>query len=149
MKSQLIGVTLVAAALGTLAGVLAKAQAAPAAPGCTLQTVKGAYMFRTSGTVPDKVDTLSIGVMVFDGAGHVRGVHTASFGGMIQPKQDPFEAGTYSLDADCTGTMSFTAPRGAQYPSMHTNVVVGDGGRRMIALVTDAGYMLAFEGVKQ
>jgi hypothetical protein len=43
------------------------------------------------------------GVYTFDGAGRLSTANTISFGGQIIPRND---TGTYSVNADCTGTVS-------------------------------------------
>jgi hypothetical protein len=102
----------VQAALG-LAGGLALpsvASADTATDGCSAETLRGVYMFRASGynivngvALPKAI----IETLIFHGDGNVTtpAVSLSINGTIIQPPQG--NPGTYSVDADCTGTLTF------------------------------------------
>ena len=107
---------------------------------CSMQTLKGQYVFAGRGYMePDDpgVPRVHRGVLVFDGAGNVSGKQTSSRGGKIGREKPQ---GTYALDGDCSGTMTFgpVANPGAQ---IHWDVYVTQDGRLGHMIRTDAGSM--------
>jgi len=107
---------------------------------CSMQTLKGQYVFTGRGYIePDDpgVQRVHRGVLVFDGAGNVSGKQSSSRGGKIGREKPQ---GTYTLDADCSGTMTFgpVANPGAQ---IHWDVYVTQDGRLGHMIRTDAGSM--------
>jgi len=107
---------------------------------CSSQTLKGQYVFAGRGYIePDDpgVQRVHRGVLVFDGAGNVSGKQSSSRGGKIGREKPQ---GTYTLDADCSGTMTFgpVANPGAQ---IHWDVYVTQDGRLGHMIRTDAGSM--------
>jgi hypothetical protein len=77
---------------------------------CGLKTLRGVYQFRASGfniangvAVPKAI----IEMLVFDGQGNVLtpAVSVSVNGTILQPPQG--NPGTYTVDADCTGTLTF------------------------------------------
>jgi len=103
-------------------------------------TLNGTYGF-LSNTVP--VPASIVGVMAFDGAGNA----TMSFTHVGIPNNDPSGAlptasatwsGTYSINPDGTGTITFTPPPD-QSPEVTVAFVATDGGSRLLLLQTGAG----------
>ena len=130
-------IRLVATFLGffALAPIAALAQAQ-----CSTQTLKGQYVFAGRGYIePDDLGVQRVhrGVLAFDGAGNVSGKQSSSRGGKIGREKPQ---GTYTLDADCSGTMTFgpVANPGAQ---IHWDVYVTQDGRIGHMIRTDAGSM--------
>jgi hypothetical protein len=100
---------------------------------CSLKTLRGVYQFRASGfniangvTVPKAI----IETLVFDGHGNVLTPEISlSIGGtIVQPPQG--NPGVYTVDADCTGTLTFAdnvtfdlqiAPRSKTINMLQTN----------------------------
>jgi hypothetical protein len=127
--------------VATLVGFLALAPiAAVAQAQCSTQTLKGQYVFTGRGYIePDDpgVQRVHRGVFVFDGAGNVSGKQSSSRGGKIGREKPQ---GTYTLDVDCSGTMTFgpVANPGAQ---IHWDVYVTQDGRMGHMIRTDAGSM--------
>jgi hypothetical protein len=76
---------------------------------CSEATLHGTYLFAQNGVeIKGKNDQRPFalaGYDVFDGNGEVRGVSSGNFGGEVFRK-DPF-TGTYSVKANCTGTVTF------------------------------------------
>jgi hypothetical protein len=75
---------------------------------CSEATLKGTYLFAQNGVEikgNDQVPFALAGYDVFDGHGKVRGVSSGNFGGEVFRK-DHF-TGTYSVKANCTGTVTF------------------------------------------
>jgi len=50
------------------------------------------------------------------------------------PKTAPF-TGTYSINADCTGTAGLTAKN---LPTLNLNLTVANGGNALVAIETDS-----------
>ena len=76
---------------------------------CSEATLDGKYLFSYDGYElkgNKKIPFAQAGYEVYDGNGHVKGVYSGNFGGEIVRKQ-PFR-GTYTVNADCTGTVRYT-----------------------------------------
>ena len=101
---------------------------------CSDATLEGTYLFAQDGvnlTGNEQVPFALAGYDVFDGQGKVRGVSSGNFGGEVFRK-DPF-TGTYSVKANCTGTVTFRgggsatqgdvfiAPDGSKFAFVRTN----------------------------
>ncbi len=92
---------------------------------CSAATLQGDYLFSATGynrsdlpdpTLPD----VAVGLRTFDGAGNLSQAFSSSHGGQIARGRG--EMGTYTLDSDCTGTMTIAGTR-------HWDIfVAGDGG---------------------
>jgi hypothetical protein len=119
MKRYLAALLMVLGVLGLL-GVLAvgrgfasdeKATGAK----CSKATLKGTYLFAQNGVEikgNDQRPFALAGYDVFDGNGEVRGVSSGNFNGEVFRK-DPF-TGTYTVKANCTGTVTFRDGAAAQ-----------------------------------
>ena len=76
---------------------------------CSEATLDGRYLFSFDGyeiNADKKVPFAQAGYEVYDGNGHVKGVYSGNFGGEIIRNQ-PI-SGTYTVKADCTGTVRYT-----------------------------------------
>jgi hypothetical protein len=74
---------------------------------CSTATLQGQFVFTGRGfieAVDPGVQRVHYGTFVFDGAGNFAGKQSSSRGGKIGREK---LQGTYTLDADCTGTMTF------------------------------------------
>jgi hypothetical protein len=131
-------------------GILPKVHAQE---GCSLATLEGSYGFAadeffTSGPVPASISAFTpvaaIGVDTFDGAGNLSGSITGSFGGLIFTS--PL-SGTYTVNADCTGSATVTETNGGFV--IHFSFVIVDHGRQLRNLATDPGAVSFATAVKQ
>jgi hypothetical protein len=101
---------------------------------CSDATLKGTYLFAQNGVEikgNDQRPFALAGYDVFDGNGEVRGVSSGNFGGEVFRKE-PF-TGTYTVKANCTGTVTFRgggaatqgdvfiAPDGSMFAFVRTN----------------------------
>jgi hypothetical protein len=80
-----------------------------AAAKCSEDTLDGRYLFSYDGYEikgNKKVPFAVAGYEVYDGNGHVRGAYSGNFGGEVVRNQ-PIR-GTYTVNADCTGTVRYT-----------------------------------------
>jgi len=74
---------------------------------CSVTSLKGQYVFTGRGfieAVQPGVQRMHYGVFIFDGTGKFTGKQSSSRGGKIG--REKLE-GAYTLDADCTGTVTF------------------------------------------
>jgi hypothetical protein len=100
--------TIVRTALAVVFAIgLIASMAAPAHAGdrhCSLAGAAGNYGFTDMGTVVGIGPRTAIGVFTLDGAGYLQnGVATSSLNGSIA--QETF-SGTYTVNSDCTGTLT-------------------------------------------
>src|SRR5258707_7426441 len=80
--------------------------AAAQAP-CSTAMLQGQFVFTGRGFIEAAepgIQRVHYGIFVFDGAGKLTGKQSSSRGGRIGREN---LQGTYTLDADCTGTMGF------------------------------------------
>lgn len=110
---------------------------------CAVTTIRGSYATKTTGLLyrpglalpnGDAPRLAGVGVVEFDGQGKITflaGVN--SFGGFIVPNPPVAFSGTYTLDANCTGTMSFIDPFNIQ-ESIY--FVVTESGAKLFGLYT-------------
>jgi hypothetical protein len=98
---------------------------------CSEATLKGRYLFAQNGVEikGDEQRPFALaGYDVFDGNGEVKGLASANFDGQTF-RNEPL-SGTYSVKANCTGTITFTngtrydtyiAPDGSKFAFVRTN----------------------------
>jgi len=109
---------------------------------CAGRMLQGSYAFRQSGVLyapplarpnGDAPYIAGVSVVTFDNKGKftiLAGVN--SFAGMIVPNPPNGISGTYTLDANCTGTISFMDPVGPETIFF----VLADNGNRLFGLYT-------------
>ena len=110
---------------------------------CSAQTLRGSYGFHFTGSAigPNGAAPLAaIGVQTFDGSGKFTAVETISFGGQIGRGQS--FSGTYTVNADCTGSMTAKFPNGF---SGILDFVIVDEAKEILGIEADDGT--AFSGV--
>jgi hypothetical protein len=119
--------------------------------GCTDATLAGNYAFNGSGfTTPHKektgteVPAAAAGVFTFDGAGNVSTVFTVSVNGGIEVGDT--SSGTYTVNSDCTGTLSLTTGAVAGYD---INFVMIGGGPEVFGVSTTPGVTQTLDLKKQ
>lgn len=112
---------------------------------CTVGTLKGQYVFAGRGFIEalqPGVQRMHYGVFIFDGAGKFTGKQSSSRGGKIG--REKLE-GTYTLERDCSGTMSFrtVSPDSDLNPpiQIHWDVYVTADGKRGHMIRMDEGNM--------
>jgi hypothetical protein len=121
-----------AAALTTVGAGYAKDEDASRAK-CSEATLDGTYLFAQNGVEikgNDQRPFAIAGYDVFDGNGEVKGLASGNFNG--ETFRNESLSGTYSVKADCTGTVTFTdgaatqgdvfiAPDGSKFAFVRTN----------------------------
>ena len=105
----LILLVVVAGALTTVGAGYAKDEDTSRAK-CSEATLQGTYPFAFDGVEikgnNDQTPFAIAGYAVFDGHGNEKSVVSSNFNGQVSRKQ-PI-SGTYTVKADCTGTLTFT-----------------------------------------
>ena len=109
--------------------------------GCSAATLTGSYGFNTltgfvrlNPTSSHSVPDVAAGLISFDGGGGFTGKATNVTNGDIAPETPPFPfalVGTYTLDSDCTGSLTEINS------GTHLNLVVVNNGKEIESLQTD------------
>jgi len=77
---------------------------------CSLKRAAGKWSFTDNGTVVGVGPRVAVGILTLDSAGNVsNGLATSSLNGAVA--QETF-SGTYTVNADCTGTINVTISSG-------------------------------------
>jgi len=126
-------------------------QAVYASTGCTDATLTGKYAFNLSGfttphreTTGSEVPAAAVGVFTFDGAGNLSTTLTGSINGAIEAADT--SSGTYTVNRDCTGTLSLTTGDVAGYD---VNLVIIASGTEAFAVSTTPGVTQTLDLKKQ
>ncbi len=105
---------------------------------CSSATIRGSWGYTETGSVIAPtgavVTAAAVGRYEFDLAGSFEGEQNSSANGVVGPDT---KQGTYTINPDCTGTLTLTAYRGgvAQRLSVWAFVIDGNG-REMRAIMT-------------
>src|SRR3712207_6713733 len=102
---------------------------------CSEATLKGTYPFAQNGVEikgNDQRPFALAGYDVFDGNGEVKGVASGNFNGEVFRK-DPFTV-TYTVKANCTGTVTFRSVGGA---TTHGDIFIAPDGSKFAFVGTD------------
>lgn len=104
---------------------------------CSLKTLKGSYMYASSGTSSLSgaiVDYSDAGIATYDGHGN--------FTDSVSVNGDPTVSnyiGTYTVNRNCTGTLTYTTD------DTHYNIFVSPDGSILNFVQTDAGTNISGE----
>ena len=118
--------------LGLICATSSLSEASLASEPCGLKTIKGSYIFYIQG-YRENQPYASSGMLSFNGKGQVAFATTRS----TQPVSIPGN-GTYTLGADCQGTMSLSS--GNQY-----NLYTGPSGTKFTIVRTSGNDVIATE----
>lgn len=113
--------------------------AAAAAP-CSVASLQGHYVFTGRGfieAVQPGIQRVHYGLFVFDGKGAFAGKQSSSRGGKIGREK---LQGTYTIDTDCSGTMTFNSILNPN-AQIHWDVYVTEDGKRGHMMRMDEGNM--------
>ena len=118
---------------------LAASSVVTAQAGCTDLTIKGSYAFTVHGQIltpngPLLVD--GIARTTFDGNGNLTQVDAVAINGHIPLVWRP-GTGTYTVNSDCTGTMTLI---NTGQPTLHLAILVSQSGNHIHTVVTDPGF---------
>lgn len=110
--------------------------------GCSLASLNGAYAVDRQGTIlaqllpvlpPPPAPFGEASIAHFNGAGSFFGSATVNIGGAVA---NPAFTGTYTVNSDCTGTVTVNVPSFGL--TLHEAIVVIGGGQRYIGTATDS-----------
>jgi hypothetical protein len=107
------------------------------AKACTIATLQGTYLLTARLDSPGYAPLAGVpqvvgGLRTFDGAGNISGPATVNAGGaVIQNVRAP---GVYTINADCTGTMTNAGNR-------HYDLFVAADGSEAVGIRTDLGFV--------
>ncbi len=103
-------------------------------PACSLATLRGDYGFTITGQILQNPLPANIGPVAgvamtyFDGNGNLTQVDHVVHNGSVPADEWRPATGSYTVNADCTGTMTIAFSDGS--PAMHLHIVIthlGDG----------------------
>ena len=129
-------------------GIVAKVYAEN---GCTLRTLNGSYGAAGDGlitfgqppvTSSNTIPIAVAGVQTFDGTGNFSLSNTTNLGGLVFPSTG---AGTYTVNADCTGSVTINVSNGEV---LHSNIVIVDHGRQILNVSTDPNIVAFGRAIK-
>jgi len=107
---------------------------------CSTSTLKGQYVFTGRGFIEaldPGVPRMHYGAFIFDGAGKFTGKQSSSRGGKIGREK---LAGTYTLDADCSGALTFGSYVNPT-AQIHWDIYVTADGKKGHMIRMDEGNM--------
>jgi hypothetical protein len=125
-------------------GILPRARAGEREPrGCSVASLQGSFGFTSTGTLVAFPPPLAgpfgeIGRQTFDGQGNTDGAATLSANGNID--RVTFQ-GTYVVNPDCTGSMTFYVVFPFGVVTANADFVIDDDGAEFRAIITDAGVV--------
>jgi hypothetical protein len=135
MKRNIGRASLTILSLTMLLAALAPAHAQGGTIGCSLSTLNGTYSVQGQGTIVTQLPGLpppplpfgEIAIDFIDGAGNISGNFTANLAGIVLSGT---VVGTYTVNPDCTGTISLRTSLGN--PVNESFVVLRNGGLRLV-----------------
>jgi len=116
--------------------------------GCGVANLHGPYAFSQEGYAPlveggNFLPFFNVGVLAFGGTtGNLSVSFTGVSHGVVSTETD---TGTYTVNPDCTGSMSFTTGPGA---GATFNIVIIGGGAEIFAINTAAGFTSRIDAKK-
>ena len=113
---------------------------------CSNSTIRGSYAYIIHGQVflPNGPTLLIDGLAktTFDGEGNLTELDAVAANGNVAPGWVS-NTGTYSVNPDCTGTITVT--NGTQ-PQIHLQMIVAQSGNRIHEMVIDPGFATTSDG---
>ena len=118
---------------------------------CSNATLRGAYSYAAQGSAHgpsgEVADLSAFARLVLDGNGHATQSSNSSFNGA---QVEDTQAGTYSVNSDCTGSATSVHTSGPLEGQVdHVNFVIVEGGSEFKVIVTNPGAVFAATGDKQ
>ena len=111
--------------------------------GCSVGTLRGAYIYAQDGftiagdTADQRTPFAQAGRELFNGDGTMSGIATANFNGAVAQVT---YTGTYTVEANCTGTVTFTDDKSVV---SHYDIAIENGGAEFGFVQTDANIVTA------
>jgi len=118
---------------------------------CTNATLNTKYALTDTGffsphrpVIGPESPVAAVGVVTFDGNGNASFNFTLSLNGAIFTSQS--DTGTYTVNSDCTGSISFTT---GDFAPFNFNIVIIGGGTEIFGIFADSGNTQTFDAKKQ
>ena len=128
--------------LSTLVGIIPVAQARS----CSLHGVAGSYGYSTFGAIPTLGAVAAVGHVTLDASANLTDVQTTSLNGAIVAET---LSGTYTVNADCTGTATVNVYHaGVLVRTTGLDVVWDNDQRELRAIFLTASTVLTVNGRK-
>jgi hypothetical protein len=115
---------------------------------CNLLTIKGTYTFTVHGQIlsgPAAGIVDGIALTTFDGMGNMTQIDVVSHNGSVAETWRP-GSGPYTVNSNCTGTMQINA---AGSPPLSLEIVIGQQGKQIHTVVTNDGFAITSDAVRQ
>jgi hypothetical protein len=150
---RIVSALLALAVLAALAIIAATSKhsvrAVYAQSGCSAATLNGNYAIYQSGFTPKNLKgnpdpVADVGVVTFDGTGNFSLVYSEAFNGVISTGLTG--AGTYTVNSDCSGSISLTSGSAA---GATVNLAIIGGGREWFGLNTTPSVTAILDAKKQ
>jgi hypothetical protein len=148
MKQSIVAVALPIALLVLISSLQAGAQDDQDDQICSKASLKGAYGFQISGSIPNVLAIGGIARVVFDGQGNFTQTGDSQIivsGQAPVVSVDQRGSGTYTINPDCTGTETLNV--GGQVH--HSRLVLVNHRKKIFDIVSDPGVVLTGLGEKQ
>ncbi len=133
------------ATLGASLALCLTTSAAAAEPVCSQATMSGTYVTTATGTIgagtTGAAAYATVGKVTYDGRGGGQATFTQSVAGVVTQKATA--TGTYTVNADCTGSKNFGRASGTNY-----DFVITADGREIFFVITNAGTVLSGRAVR-
>jgi len=141
--------------LATVASMVLLVTSAASAPGgqsgaCSNATLRGEYGFTITGQIlagPAAGPVAGVAMEFFDGRGNLTQLDHVAHNGNPPAVQWRPATGTYTINANCTGTEEIDFTDGS--PSLHLSMVVLRFGREIRVVVNDPGIATTALGIKR
>jgi len=113
---------------------------------CSNSTIRGSYAYTIHGQVflPNGVTLLIDGLArtTFDGEGNLTELDAVAANGNVTPGWAS-NTGTYSVNPDCTGTITVT---NGNQPPIHLQMIVAQSGNTIHEMAIDPGFATTSDG---
>jgi hypothetical protein len=113
---------------------------------CNNATIRGTYAYTIHGQVfiPNGPTLLIDGLArtTFDGEGNLTELDAVAANGNLTPGW-VLNTGTYSVNPDCTGTITVT---NGNQPEIHLQILVAQSGNKIHEMVIDPGFATTSDG---
>jgi hypothetical protein len=110
--------------------------------GCSNATLTGTYAYTSTGTITSPPalagPVAEVGMQIFDGNGSTKAAPMLSSGGTIMQL---VISGTYTVNADCTGTMTLQVLSPFQ-ATINVSFVINNAGDEFQAMETNDGFVI-------
>lgn len=115
---------------------------------CSVASAEGTFGATGRGTAVGRGLLSAVGILTFDGKGGFTAKRTIHSGDQIIP--DHTVEGTYTVNENCTGSLSYSNGGGISGGSVtHNDLVVDGDGQGLRIVGTDAGFTVTVEARKQ